>query len=303
MTVNEMFTVVNEPYWKVLFPLYLFLISISAGSIMAASLSTVFGASAYRNFERPAAFVGFVALVLAPVMLILELAQPARFWFMINPANFNVTSPMSWGGLFLVLYGIAVLLFARRYFGSGYPAGKAAKEAAAASEKAVSKNLAIVLFLSALALSAYPGFELGVVKGKMLWRSELLPAYFIATTFLAGLGVMGLFARGAAPDTLRGLKNLMIVTILASLVFIIIRTLLLGTAGLEGSIAIKALWQSPAFYLGELVVGLLAPLGLLISVDLKKNQVSLTIASVLVLVGVFFMRYALVFTGMAAVLP
>jgi len=196
MTVNDMYTFVNESHWEAFVPIYFLLISISAGSLMVASFSTVFGLKQYQIIVRPAVFTSLVTLVLAPIFLILDLGQPLRFLYVINPFNFNVQSPMSWGGFLLILYGITLLLLAKKYIGAGSTSQTIAETAASASGR--SKLLYIVAFAFAVFLSAYPGLELGVVPGKALWNTPVLPVYFITTSLLGGIGVLFLVGRFAA---------------------------------------------------------------------------------------------------------
>ncbi|AGA68482.1 formate-dependent nitrite reductase, membrane component [Desulfitobacterium dichloroeliminans LMG P-21439] len=306
MTVNNMYTFMNESNWEALVPLYFFIISISAGSLMIASLSTVFGMKHYDVLVRPAAFTSLIALALAPLFLILDLQQPMRFLYVINPLNFNVHSPMSWGGWLLILYGITLVLFAMRFITGSASSQAVAETAATASGD--NKVLNTLVFIFALLLSAYPGFELGVIKAKVLWNTELLPVYFITTSLLAGLAILILAVRFTAKKELSeklvsSAKTLAISLIVISLIWIASRSIILATSGLESQLAVQTLWSSGWFVVGELVLGLLAPLALLLFGNVNKNRTVFTVVSVLLLIGVFSMRYSLVFAGLAAVMP
>lgn len=306
MTVNDMYTFMNESNWEALVPIYFFLISISAGSLMIASFSTVFGMKQYDGVVRPAAFTSLIALVLAPLFLILDLQQPLRFLYVINPLNFNVHSPMSWGGWLLILYGITLVLFAKKFITGSASTQAIAETAATASGN--NKILNSLVFAFALLLSAYPGFELGVIKAKALWNTQLLPVYFISTSLLAGLGILLLVAQFTAKKELNeklisSVKTVTISLIVLSLVWIASRSMILTTSGLESQVAAQTLWKSGWFVGGELVLGLLSPLALLLFGNVSKNRTVLTLVSVLLLIGAFSMRYALVFAGLAAVMP
>ncbi|BAE86405.1 NrfD/PsrC family molybdoenzyme membrane anchor subunit [Desulfitobacterium hafniense] len=305
MTVNDMYTFMNESNWNALVPFYFFLISISAGSLMIASLSTVFGMKQYDVIVRPAAFASLGSLILAPVFLILDLQQPMRFLYVINPLNFNIQSPMSWGGWLLILYGITLVLFAKRFVTGSASAQAVAETAATASGN---KSLNSILFVLALLLSAYPGFELGMIKAKALWNTQLLPVYFITTSLLAGLGILLLVTQFTGKKELTekfisSVKTVTISLIAISLVWILSRSMILTTSGLESQLAAQTLWKSGWFVGGELGLGLIAPLALLLFGNVSKNRTVLTVVSVLLLVGAFSMRYSLVFAGLAAVMP
>ncbi|HBV87070.1 MAG TPA: oxidoreductase [Desulfosporosinus sp.] len=306
MTVNDMYTFMNETNWEAFVPLYFFLISISAGSLMISSLSTVFGMKQYDAIVRPAAFTSLISLALAPLFLIIDLGQPLRFLYVINPFNFNVQSPMSWGGWLLILYGITLVLFAKRFITGSSPSQSVAETAATASGN--NKILSSIVFVLALLLSAYPGFELGVIKAKALWNTQLLPIYFITTSLLAGLGILLLVTQFTGKKELSdkfisSVKTLTLSLIAISLVWIISRSLILTTSGLESQFAAQTLWKSGWFVGGELILGLLAPLALLIFGNVSKNRSVLTLVAVLLLIGAFSMRYSIVFAGLAAVMP
>ncbi|MBC2727447.1 NrfD/PsrC family molybdoenzyme membrane anchor subunit [Desulfosporosinus sp.] len=306
MTVNDMYTFMNETNWEAFVPLYFFLISISAGSLMISSLSTVFGMKQYDSIVRPAAFTSLISLALAPLFLIIDLGQPLRFLYVINPFNFNVQSPMSWGGWLLILYGITLVLFAKRFITGSSQSQSVAETAATASGN--NKILSSIVFVLALLLSAYPGFELGVIKAKALWNTQLLPIYFITTSLLAGLGILLLVTQFTGKKELSdkfisSVKTLTLSLIAISLVWIISRSLILTTSGLESQFAAQTLWKSGWFVGGELILGLLAPLALLIFGNVSKNRPVLTLVAVLLLIGAFSMRYSIVFAGLAAVLP
>ncbi|KTE92478.1 oxidoreductase [Desulfitobacterium hafniense] len=305
MTVNDMYTFMNESNWNALVPFYFFLISISAGSLMIASLSTVFGMKQYDVIVRPAAFASLGSLILAPLFLILDLQQPMRFLYVINPLNFNIQSPMSWGGWLLILYGITLVLFAKRFITGSASAQAVAETAATASGN---KSLNCILFVLALLLSAYPGFELGMIKAKALWNTQLLPVYFITTSLLAGLGMLLLVTQFTGKKELTekfisSVKTVTISLIAISLVWILSRSMILTTSGLESQLAAQTLWKSGWFVGGELGLGLIAPLALLLFGNVSKNRTVLTVVSVLLLIGAFSMRYSLVFAGLAAVMP
>lgn len=300
-----MYTFMNESNWNALVPFYFFLISISAGSLMIASLSTVFGMKQYDVIVRPAAFASLGSLILAPLFLILDLQQPMRFLYVINPLNFNIQSPMSWGGWLLILYGITLVLFTKRFIIGSASAQAVAETAATASGN---KSLNSILFVLALLLSAYPGFELGMIKAKALWNTQLLPVYFITTSLLAGLGMLLLVTQFTGKKELTekfisSVKTVTISLIAISLVWILSRSMILTTSGLESQLAAQTLWKSGWFVGGELGLGLIAPLALLLFGNVSKNRTVLTVVSVLLLIGAFSMRYSLVFAGLAAVMP
>ncbi|GEA14100.1 oxidoreductase [Moorella sp. E308F] len=298
MIVNLTYTVVNAAPWNLLVPIYLFFLSISAGTIMVTSGSRLLGWEVYQPSQRQVGYLSLITLALAALILLFDLHQPLRFWHLFNPANFNVNSPMAWGAWLLLFFGL-VLIFSLRPF-TFHLSGSAGAEMAATGEGATHRSTLIIMFILSLLLAVYPGFELGVLQGKALLQSEILPAYFLTTTFLAGLAVTMLIGPGEGINVKA--RGLMLGGIIASLVWIISRTLLLAAGGQAGGLALRTWWSNPFFYLGEILLGLILPMGLLLAAK-KPDIARFKFAAVLVLIGVFCMRYALLTAGNLAVLP
>jgi formate-dependent nitrite reductase membrane component NrfD len=113
LLADDHFVRAPEWTWYILF--YFFLAGLSGGSYVLASLLRLRG----RPEDEPAARVGFYvafpALLICPVLLTLDLAQPLRFWHMLvntTPGElapiFKYWSPMSVGAWGLVVFGIFV---------------------------------------------------------------------------------------------------------------------------------------------------------------------------------------------------
>lgn len=300
MAVNMTYTVINAIPWNVLVPIYLFLLSISAGTIMVTSGSRLLGGQVDQSWQRRGGYLSLMTLALAAFILLLDLHRPLRFWHLFNPANFNVNSPMAWGAWLLLFFGLS-LIFSLRLLTFHLSGATRAETTATAEGDTRSSTLTfIIMFILSLLLAVYPGFELGVLQGKALWQSEILPAYFLTTTFLAGLAVTMLIGPGEGINVRA--RGLMVGGIIASLFWIISRTLLLAAGGEEGVLALRIWWSNPFFYLGEILLGLILPMSLLLAAK-KPDIARLKTAAVLVLIGVFCMRYALLTAGNLAVLP
>jgi formate-dependent nitrite reductase membrane component NrfD len=103
---------VRAPDWTWYILFYFFLAGLAGGSYFLAALLRVFG----RRGDEPAARVGyyvaFVAYLICPVLLTLDLGKPLRFWHMLvdtTPGEaspiFKYWSPMSVGAWALVIFG------------------------------------------------------------------------------------------------------------------------------------------------------------------------------------------------------
>ena len=96
--------------WYILF--YFFFAGLSGGSYVIASLLRLRGEPPDEPAARLGYYVSFAALIPGPVLLILDLGTPLRFWHMLwntTPGaaglNFKWWSPMSVGAWALVVFG------------------------------------------------------------------------------------------------------------------------------------------------------------------------------------------------------
>lgn len=316
MDLNVLVQAVNPSPWKVFIPLYFYFTGLSAGSFILSSLSTVFGIKKFKPLAFPSAVAALVLLVLAPVMLIADLGQPLRFLNVLNPAYFNPTSPISYGSWLLTFYPIATLIYIWLMVKGGASfSGKYAAQVAATSEgdmaSPADKKLKIMGMITiplAVSVHAYTGFVFGVVKAKALWNTALMPGYFLTSAILSGVGLLVLVYLVLSkrhqvipdPGLLKTLANMMIGIIVLDLFWVISLWLVMGMGTEAARIAVRLELHDPLYLFGEIGAGMLLPLLILISKPLKTKPGWLALASVLVLFGVFIMRYSLVFTGVEA---
>ncbi|HEV2780044.1 MAG TPA: NrfD/PsrC family molybdoenzyme membrane anchor subunit [Actinophytocola sp.] len=102
----------RSPDWTWYILAYFFFAGLSGGSYVIASLFRLRGDPADEPAARIGYYVSFAALLPCPVMLILDLGTPLRFWHMLwntTPGeaglNFEAASPMSVGVWALLIYG------------------------------------------------------------------------------------------------------------------------------------------------------------------------------------------------------
>jgi polysulfide reductase chain C len=105
---TEHFAGSPEWTWYILF--YFFLAGLAGGAYLHATLLRHWGKPADEPAARLGFYVAFVATLICPILLTLDLTSPLRFWHMlVNTTpdgfglNFNTVSPMSVGVWALVL--------------------------------------------------------------------------------------------------------------------------------------------------------------------------------------------------------
>lgn len=99
--------------WYILF--YFFLAGLSGGSYVVATMLRLGGRPGDERAARPGYYVALVTLLVCPVMLILDLGSPLRFWHMLwnttpgEPGlSFKYWSPMSVGAWGLAAFSVFV---------------------------------------------------------------------------------------------------------------------------------------------------------------------------------------------------
>jgi protein NrfD len=88
--------------WKV--SLYIYVAGLAGSSQLLAALGDIFGGRRARGMVRRGRYLSILGITLGPLLLILDLATPRRFYNMLR--IFRPTSPMSMGTYVLTTFGM-----------------------------------------------------------------------------------------------------------------------------------------------------------------------------------------------------
>jgi tetrathionate reductase subunit C len=290
MEAAVLYNVPHDIPWKVYIPLYFYFTGLSAGSFILSTLSTVFGIKRFKPMALPAAIISFVLLLLAPACLILDLHQPFRFWHTLVPEYFNRTSALSYGSWLLTVYPIANLIYIYFIY---------------VKNDRVTKLLGTITVPLAIFVHAYTGFAFALVRARAWWHSALMPGYFLTSALLSGIAlllvvalIMDRYRREKLDAELYSSLRLMMIGILLVDLFwsgSFWLTLLVSTA--DGYASIMLALHEKFYVWGEYVSGMLIPLAILTLPWTRDKKLWLCVASLLIIGGVFLMRYSVVFIG------
>jgi formate-dependent nitrite reductase membrane component NrfD len=305
---------VADPHWGWWIVLYFFLGGLAAGAYFMATLIDLLGHEDDRDLARLGYLVAFPLVSLCGLILIVDLERPERFWHMLFKSEaveealrqgwpwtgrgwgwmagaplLKTWSPMSVGSWALLLFGLCSGL---SLLGSLWPDGRLAR---VFRRGVLGRLLQVVGCLVGFFVAAYTGTLLSATNQPVWSDSVWLAPLFLASAASTGIALLFLLAhyRGgvaaAALDRLEradlwalGLECVIFVAFLASLGPIL--NALLGTG--PGRLLV----------IGVLIGGLLLPLGLHLRLGITVWRSALT-ASLLVLVGGFLLRYALLRTA------
>jgi len=306
--------VYNTPhlvYWDWRIAADLFFGGIGVGAFLLAVVNSLYYRDRYPSVSIVGAILSPILVVVGLLFLLTELGHPFRLWRTLT--GFNVTSPLSWGGIFqglLILVGVVYAYLWRKPEWSG------------------PRRLVGILGIPiALIVGAYHGWLLTIVRARPLWNTG--PATitaligFVTTGMAAVLLVLCLLpksrlrvAESAAPKTvdrarpapwmIRDFRRLLVgAMIVQGLTFFIWWiSLYYGPADAREALVAANVAMGPLFWIVGIGLGLVVPIGLqLVEVVRSAGRgdglnVPLTIATtVLILVGGFVFRYAVLIGG------
>lgn len=277
----------QEQSFGLLIVLYFFLAGLSAGFLMLSTAWTVFGWQAVRPLARPAAMAALATFIPAPLVLIADLASPLKFYQLMF--NFNPTSVMAWGTWIITFYGLILVWYTWKMW----------------KNESVSRGLALSAVGLSIALAGYTGLLLGVVPGRPLWNSAIVPALFLLSAIVCAVALLTILAillpagkKTELSQACAAIKKLKPALMSAEALLIGFHLIVLALASVAARETVSHLLSGPrqfSFVGLQLILGLLVP-GILLALPQKSDKM-LALAGVLSVIGVFMLRLNFVFAG------
>ena len=263
--------------WPATYAIYFFVIGMSAALFFLSALSWF--REEFKTLRQSAFYLSFVLLVLGGMVLIADLSQPQRFLNTLNPAYWNLASPLLWGTILLMLFGlvsVGYFLMLRK------------------GDEKNGRLLAVVGALLALALPVYTGFDLAVHQHRPIWNTPLMPVLFVALSLISGAAVASFLAKGEA-KLLAMLRQIMLWSAGATAVMLVslLITTAYGGSGEELTYMFMTSGTLGLVFIGlGVIVGTAAPILLLLA-PFGKQQTGLWLAAALLLAGGIALRYSI----------
>ena len=186
MQIIELLTPHYEAAWLPWAVQYFFLVGVATGAaILAALCAWGKGGGTLQRLLPVAVLTLAVSSMTAPVSLLADLHQPARFWHFY--AHFTPWSWMSVGALLLPVFVTLCLAMCAAWW---------------LGKTRWMRLLAPLLIVSALSISFYTGAEMMVVRSRPLWNTLWVPVNLALTGWLATVGTAFVLER-FLPATLR----------------------------------------------------------------------------------------------------
>ena len=257
------------------------------GFTMAAA-GEIFDFRGMRHIVRAALLVGLLWYLTYAAVLMVELGRPWMLWWVF--LSWAPTSAMYEVALCAVAYTtVLVLEFTPLVF---------AKLGWHAPVRRI-HSVYLLIVITGVSLSSLHQSSLGTLllllptKVHVLWHSELLPVFFLFSAIMAGPAVMivehvlatHFFRLQPRMDVLRGLARGLTVLVAAYLVLRLGDVIYRGATDVALSFGFEARW----FWL-EILVGLVAPLALLLTPEVERRKWALCAAGAGVVIGVALNR-------------
>jgi formate-dependent nitrite reductase membrane component NrfD len=270
------------------------------------------GGKKNREVVKIGYYVALLALIPAPILLTVDLGMPSRFLHMmmvekpaltigmdainLGPVHLKPFSPMNMGAWALLgLSGFGVLA-ALSVFLEDMKPGR--------DLSALRTTAGVVGGFFAFFLAAYPGVLLGATARPLFQNGKFLGALFLAVGATTGAAAIALILSFLGQDVSGSLGRLRRITIPALLLqgaTLALFVLAVGMSGGEGAAQALALLVSGpyslTFWLGAVVVGLVAPLVLEVSGRQQVKPGLVAVSAILILVGGFLVKYVIIAAG------
>jgi len=271
-------------------------VAMAAGGFLIAGAVYLLNMKKYKPIVRPAILTAFLGYLLAVLALILDLGQPHRIW---HPAvMWQIKSVMWVVAMHVIFYTMTLaiefspMLYERLKW-----------------QKAVDfvNKIIVPIVLFGVMLSVLHQSSLGavylIVPGKLnpLWNTTFLPYLFLVSAIMMGLSMVSLettisgkaFKHKIDMGIISGLAkgNLIVICLYLVLkLFFLIKGPGIGAA-FAGS-------KTANMYMLEMVVGIIIPLAMLLSANMRQNLNTVTTANILVVGGVLLNRMNVSISGL-----
>jgi Ni/Fe-hydrogenase subunit HybB-like protein len=319
-----------EIQWSILIVLYPYITGLVAGAFIASSLYHVFGKKEIRPVARFALLTALSFLLVATMPLLTHLGHPERgIEIMFTP---HLTSAMSGFGYIYSFYLVIVVLeiwlsfredIVRKalnsygwkkllYSGLSLFSYDLSEKALHDDEK-LARKLAIIGIPSAAFLHGYVGFIFGGIKANPWWSTPLMPIIFLMSAIVSGIAllillyIISMIIRKHRIDhkCLQSLAHYLWIFLILDVTLEMLEIVSMKYESLERIEIINTLLSEKiafTFYGVQLTLGILIPFILLLAAGIMKNRetlkmIMISISSVLVIIGVFAMRWNVVIGG------
>ena len=283
----------NGETFGTLIAIYFYLTGLSAGSFIISTLSYGFGFERFKPLGKIGVVLATLLLMAAPMFLLAHAGQKFRVWHLFVYLRF--TSPITWGSYLLVLYPINCIIYAFFMF---------------RGQKRLTRTFGLIGIPLALSVHGYTGFILAFGKARPLWNSSIMPFLFLVSAIVSGIAMMIIVSivrdrfftkeHKINTDILAGLAAMLGWCLVLDLFMTATETAVhsISHLGAQEGAALLMTGSFAGLYLVlENLIGKVVPMIVVFTPWTRRTIPVLLIASILVMVGIYTMRYNVVVGG------
>ncbi|QKF80823.1 NrfD/PsrC family molybdoenzyme membrane anchor subunit [Halarcobacter ebronensis] len=283
---HHAYNVTREHPWGLIIGMYVFFVVSSTGLCIMSSIGHVFGVKEFEIIGKRAILGAILTICTGFLVIALEIGHPVRM-VIYNILTPGFTSAIWWMGTLYGLY-LCFIIFEFIFL--------------IRNDHKWSKIFGLGGLLVGIAAHSNLGAVFGFLIARPIANGVFFPIYFILSAMITGSYLLFLmygfrykmnFPK-EVEDMLVKLAKILGLLLAILMFFEIWRMLTSIYGGVPGRAEIaKHILMSPNFLVGEVLLGMLIPF-IIILVSKGKNIKGLVWASILGMVGIFFMRYDLV---------
>lgn len=271
--------------WGAIPAAYLWTKSIAAGALLVAALLLGLGGGDMMLLGVVSPVLALIFLGITVVLLIADLKQPWRFYYLLTKPN--PRSWLVWGTYILMIYGaLGVAWLACGFLLDSIPAA-----------------LAIASALFAICAACYTAFLFAQAKGRDLWQSPLFVWHLLVQALIGGAALLILvgLAFGAGGETIFACAKILAAALAVGLVMILIE-LALPAMSEDFHRAARLISRgelSARFWIAVVMLGTIVPLILLGLGLAARNPALSAVAAILGLAGLWIFENIWIKAGQA----
>ena len=291
---HQVFGSNNAIPWGLPIVIAIYLIGLSAGSLILSSLTYVFGQESYKPIARVAVFLAVVLIFGAMVAIAVDLGRPEKSWrlFMFFYLN-NMTSMFALNGILYAGYFVISLT----YLG-----------AILANQLKWVKRIGILAVCWAVLVHMGTGAIFGFIATREIFYSPMKPFEFLAAAMVSGLALLIIAVvltfrfskRSMGQEVVFTLGRLLSALIVLLVILVVVDKLThFYSPNRDATVFLLTGRYSWLFWAGQVGLAYIVPLIILFHPKARKTIKWIMIAAASVVIGIFFERLALVIPGLA----
>jgi molybdopterin-containing oxidoreductase family membrane subunit len=286
----------NQIVWGIPHVFAVFLIVAASGALNVASISSVFGKTAYKPLAPLSALLALALLMGGLMILVLDLGRADRL--IVAMTKYNFKSIFAWNMIlyngFFAIVGLYLWMLMDRKM-----------------TKKFSKPVGIAAFIWRLTLTTGTGSIFGFLVARQAYDAAIMAPMFVVMSFSFGLAIFLLVLmasytwsnRELGDALFTRLKNLLGVFVAGVLYFVIAfhLTNLYATEhhGVESFILSTGGIYTQLFWYGQIILGSLIPLAMFYHPTWGKSRALVALGAVMVIVGGLIQMYVIIVGGQA----